>query len=70
MLQKQGLQYAGGVLEPIAPLSLPCGALLIIIIIISIITIYIYIYTPLRRADSAPRAGCAARVRAGHSAPA
>ena len=26
--EKQGLQYAGGFLEPIAPLSLPCGALL------------------------------------------
>ena len=26
--EKQGFYYAGGVLEPIAPLSLPCGALL------------------------------------------
>ena len=30
--EKQGFSYAGGFLEPIAPLSLPCGASLMILV--------------------------------------
>ena len=48
--EKQGFYYAGGLLEPIAPLSLPCGASSIIIalmitnikIIIVIVLLLIY----------------------------